>query len=182
MWTDRPNHWSASVELISGEYLCRFYCGDERRVVYCGPASITGSTESGLDAVVVVKSPQQEIGAQAASILLVEDDIDSLRVYAKMLTRNGYIVHTADGYQVALDVAQRERIDLVVCDISLWDGDGCDLLKELQKRQPIKAIAVTGHTLLAEAEDYRAAGFSAVLAKPIQNSELESAIAELFIG
>jgi two-component system OmpR family response regulator len=177
-----PNQWSANFSLTSGEYRCRFYCGDERNVVYFGPANISGSTESGMDAVVMVKSPQEEILPKAANILLVEDDNDSLNVYAKILRTSGHIVHTADGYQAALDVAHQERVDLVVCDIGLWDGDGCDLLKELQKLRPVKAIAVTGRSLADEAEDYRAAGFSAVLPKPIQNFELESAISRLSLS
>jgi hypothetical protein len=49
MSADRPNHWSASVELISGEYQCRFYCGDERSVVYCGPASITYTKDADIN-------------------------------------------------------------------------------------------------------------------------------------
>ncbi len=176
------NYWFATVPLISGEYRCRFYCGDANRVFYSGPASITGSTQSGMDAVVSVESPPQEAAPPVARILLVEDDIDSLNIYAKMLRMNGHIVHTADGYQAAIEVAQRERVDLVVSDIGLWDGDGCDLLKDLQKRQPLKAIAVTGHTLATEAEDYRAAGFAAVLPKPIQRNQLETAISHLSIG
>jgi CheY-like chemotaxis protein len=177
-----PNQWSANVPLTPGEYRCRFYCGDERKVIYCGPASINGSTESGMDAMIVVEDQQEEIVPKSATILLVEDDNDSLKVYAKILRMSGHIVHAANGYQMALDVAQRERVDVVVSDISLWDGDGCDLLKELQKLRPLKAIAITGHTLAVEAEDYLEAGFSAVLPKPIQRSELESAIAGLSIG
>ena len=177
-----PTKWSADVPLTPGEYRCRFYCGDERNVVYCGPANIRASTQSGMDAVVMVESPQEEIVPKSASILLVEDDNDSLNVYAKILRMSGHIVYTADGYQAALDVAQQQRVDLVVCDIGLWDGDGCDLLKELQKLRPMKAIAVTGHSLADEAEDYLEAGFTAVLPKPIQNSELESAISQLSLS
>lgn len=174
------NNWSANVPLTPGEYRCRFYCGGEKSIVYFGPASISGSALSGMDAVILVESEKEEIAQTYASILLVEDDVDSLKVYAKMLRTNGRIVHTADGYQAAIEIANRERIDLVVSDIGLWDGDGCDLLEELQKLQPLKAIAVTGHTLPTEAEDYRAAGFSAVLPKPLQRPELESAISRLW--
>ena len=46
-------------------------------------------------------------------------------------------------------------MDLAICDIGLWDGDGCKLLKELQKLQPVKAIAVTGLMLEDEVVQYR---------------------------
>ena len=100
-------------------------------------------------------------------------------MFARLIRSSGHIVHTADGYQAALDVAKRERIDLVVCDIGLWDGDGCDLLGDLQKLQQLKAIALTGFTLAEEVERYRDAGFAAVLRKPLKPLELASAIAQL---
>jgi CheY-like chemotaxis protein len=77
----------------------------------------------------------------------------------------------------ALQVAKGNRVDFAICDINLWDGDGCDLLTELQKLQSIKAIAVTGYTLPEETEHYRDAGFAAVLHKPVRHSEISSAIA-----
>jgi CheY-like chemotaxis protein len=100
-------------------------------------------------------------------------------LFAKLLGRNGYNVRTADGYQAALDVAKRERLDVAVCDIALWDGDGCDLLRELLKIQTLKAIAVTGFALEDEVDRYRDAGFAEVLPKPIDVSQLVGAIEKL---
>ena len=48
------DHWTASTWLASGEYHCRFYCGDDRTVVYYGPASTDGIIEDGMDALVSV--------------------------------------------------------------------------------------------------------------------------------
>ena len=78
-----------------------------------------------------------------------------------------------------MDLAHREQVDLAVCDICLWDGNGCDLLKELRKLRTLKAIAVTGFTLPDEVEDYRGAGLAIVLPKPLENSELKSAVSYL---
>ena len=50
--------------------------------------------------------------------------------------------------QAALDVAKRERLDVAVCDIALWDGDGCDLLRELLKLQTLKAIQVACYKIV----------------------------------
>lgn len=144
-----------------------------------GPASGSGSTNRGLDAAVSIENPRESIASQAVSILLVEDDLDTLSAYARLLRMDGHIVHTADGYQAALEVARRERVDLAICDIGLWDGNGCDLLRDLRKLQTVKGIAVTGFTLPDEVEDYRAAGFAAVLPKPLQHSELRSAVSIL---
>ncbi len=118
--------------------------------------------------------PQSKI-----KILLVEDHVATLTALARLLRLEGYIVYTADGYQAALDVVKTERIDLVVSDIDLWDGDGRHLLRELQKLQNLKGIAVTGFTLPSEVEEYREAGFAAVVPKPLEPSQITSAISQL---
>ena len=117
--------------------------------------------------------------SQPITILLVEDNLTTLAASAKLLRMDGYLVHVAEGYQTAMNVAKQERLDLAICDINLWDGDGCDLLTELQKLQPVRAIAVTGYTLPDETEHYHDAGFSMVLRKPIHHSEIISAISLL---
>jgi CheY-like chemotaxis protein len=132
-----------------------------------------------MDATVSVNFQQQTKASNAIRVLLVEDDLDTLKAYAIHLRREGYIVHTAEGYQTALAIAKRERVDCAVCDINLWDGDGCDLLHELQKLQPLKGVAVSGYTLPDETELYREAGFGVILSKPVNPLQITSAITEL---
>ena len=141
--------------------------------------SVNGRTEASTDAVVSVEIQEKKIVPQAVSILVVEDDLDTLAAYSKLLRTDGYLVSTADGYQAAMDVAKRERVDIAVCAIGLWDGDGCDLLSELRKLYRLKAIAVTGPIFDDEVAHCREAGFAAVLEKPCQHSQLKSGISEL---
>jgi hypothetical protein len=49
-----PSEWSATAALTPGEYLCRYYGGDEQRVIYYGAAKIQGSIDRGMDAWVSV--------------------------------------------------------------------------------------------------------------------------------
>ena len=49
--------WSADARLAPGEYLCRYYGGDEQRVIYYGAANREGSVDCGLDALISVKGP-----------------------------------------------------------------------------------------------------------------------------
>lgn len=117
--------------------------------------------------------------SNSIAILLVKDNLTTLDASAKLLRGDGYIVHVAEGYQTALRVAKRERLDFAICDINLWDSDGCDLLRELRQIQPLQAIAVTGYSLPEETEHYRDAGFAVVLHKPTAHSEIISAISLL---
>ncbi len=161
------------------QYRCRHYVGDDHLVTYYSPGRISGSIDEGLDGLVSVEIPREKMKLQPNNILVVEDNLTTLAALARLLQSDGYVVHVADGYQAALEVAKLNRLDLAICDINLWDGDGCDLLVELQKLQNMKAIAVTGYTLPEETEHYRDAGFGVVLHKPVQNSEMLSAIASL---
>ena len=115
-------------------------------------------------------------------ILLVEDHIDTLTSFARFLRSLGHHVFAADGYQSAIDLAKREPFELAVCDIALWDGNGCELLKSLRKIQDFKAIAVTAFTLTDEIEDYQAAGFSAIFQKPFNPSQISDAISRLTVA
>lgn len=54
--------WSATADLIPGEYRCRYYCGDDRRVNYHGPAHIDGGIDCGMDTVVSVLPISQMSG------------------------------------------------------------------------------------------------------------------------
>ena len=57
-----PSTWSACTHLSPGEYLCRYYSGDDRNVFYHSPAHIDGSIDCGMDALVSV--PEEKAAAQ----------------------------------------------------------------------------------------------------------------------
>ena len=58
MREERPSFWSMSTDLMPGEYRCRYYSGDERSVHYHGPATMKGSIECGMDALISVTIPE----------------------------------------------------------------------------------------------------------------------------
>jgi len=173
------DQWSASLWLVPGEYRCRYYCGDGHQIVYHGPASLNGLAAEGMDGLVSVESALDNAGSDLIHILLVEDNPASRAALAKLLQKDGYEVHAAEGYRSALAVAEGQHLDLAICDINLEDGDGADLLRELKALHPLEGIAVTGYTLPEETRHYSEAGFRQVLHKPIHYPELRSAIAAL---
>jgi CheY-like chemotaxis protein len=179
MWQQYPNHWSTSTWLNPGKHHYRYYRGDDQHVFYFGPACLRGSECDEMDGLVSVELPRDTMNSHSINILLVEDNLTTLMALENLLKQDGYIVHVAEGYQTALEVAKTKRVDFAICDINLWDGDGCDLLLEMQKLQPLQGIAVTGYTLPEETDHYRDAGFAAVLKKPVHPSEITSAIALL---
>ena len=63
-------------------------------------------------------------------------------------------------------IASREVFDLLISDIGLPDGNGCDLMAELRDRQGLVGIALTGYGMDEDVDRSQAAGFSAHLSKP----------------
>jgi len=93
-------------------------------------------------------------------------------------------VVTAGNIQTALAVAREaretgEKIDLLVSDLGLPDGDGRDLMRELQALYGLPGIAVSGFGMEEDVEKSRAAGFATHLTKPVQIEDLRRAISQL---
>lgn len=68
------------------------------------------------------------------TLLLVEDDSKIARNLTEFLQGEGYRVQNVSGQKSAMELLQREQVDLVLMDISLSDGNGfaaCRAIKEL---------------------------------------------------
>lgn len=66
-------------------------------------------------------------------ILIVEDDADLREITERSLLKERYIVETADTYKAARQKALVYEYDCILLDIMLPDGNGLDLLRDLQK-------------------------------------------------
>ncbi len=103
-------------------------------------------------------------------ILLVDDNVDAVMLYAEYFTMMGHEVHTTDTAYSALNQASTNDYDAIVLDIMLPDLDGyalaCRIRRLFAFRKRIGLIAISGtpfepsHPLAAEAD------FDAYLLKP----------------
>ncbi|MFN2476785.1 MAG: PAS domain S-box protein [Chthoniobacterales bacterium] len=112
-------------------------------------------------------------------ILMVEDHEHTSVVMSRLLRRAGHEVLTANTVQTALDVLRSTKIDLLVSDLGLPDGNGFQVMRELAKRSEAKGIAVSGYGMDEDVAQSNAAGFSVHLTKPISPEQLERAIKEV---
>ncbi len=108
--------------------------------------------------------------------VLVDDEIDSIRVLQKLLETacpDVDIVGKADGVETALHTIQTTRPDLVFLDIEMTQGNAFDLLNQLQPLS-FRVIFVTAFDNYA----LRAFKYSAVdyLLKPVDIDDLRSAV------
>ncbi len=105
--------------------------------------------------------------ARPLRLLYVEDHDDTARILARLLSNRGHHVHVSSGVADALQSAAEQRFDLVVSDLGLSDGDGCELMSRLRQEHGLRGIAVSGLAGPTELERSRAAGFHAHLVKPV---------------
>jgi len=87
-------------------------------------------------------------------------------VLAELLVVSGFEVQTATSAQAARAV-DMTQVDLIVSDIGLPDGNGLDLIRELQVDRHRPAIALTGFGRESDVIASVEAGFDAHVTKPI---------------
>lgn len=121
--------------------------------------------------------------APLQTLLIVEDDPlvhEALREFAQ---RDKWQVRSARGVQQALrelDSAQaaEESIDVVLCDVSLPDGDGLEVLKSVtQDRRGAAVIMMTGYGSVDSAVSALRSGAIDYLTKPLVDDELRESLA-----
>lgn len=107
------------------------------------------------------------------TILVVEDDSDMQELFCTVLTDSGYrCVSAADGRE-ALDVMEREYVDLIVMDIMMPHMDGYTLTKTLRDaRYDLPILMVTAKDQFDDMQRGFRAGSDDYMVKPINVKEL----------
>ena len=103
-------------------------------------------------------------------ILIVEDNELNKKLFRDILEANGYkTFHTADGLEV-LDLARKNKPDLILMDIQLPEVSGLEITGWLKKDAELKAIpvvALTAFAMKGDEEKIRAGGCEGYISKPI---------------
>ncbi|HUN10146.1 MAG TPA: response regulator [Aggregatilineales bacterium] len=112
-------------------------------------------------------------------ILIVDDDIDSLKLIGLMLQRQGYEVIAASAGNQALAKATSENPSLIILDVMMPDMDGYEVCRRLRANPDTKAIPIIMFTAKTLVDD-KVAGFEAgaddYLTKPTHPAELASRV------
>jgi CheY-like chemotaxis protein len=104
------------------------------------------------------------------TVLVVEDNANSLKLFCALLELRGYRALTAETVREAVQIAAEAVPRLIVMDIQLPDGDGTEALAALRaspSTTQIPVVAVTAFAMPGDRERLLAAGFDGYLTKPI---------------
>ncbi len=124
---------------------------------------------------------------QEASVLVVEDQIDSYTTIARLLASSG-VLHSnslwkISGAGVVQFAASLPPIDLILLDIGLPSENGFDVLKDIRATPSFaktRVVAVTGH--IDQMEQAKAAGFDGFLGKPLDADRFPGQLARILGG
>lgn len=122
------------------------------------------------------RAPTKKVPTRGIRILLVEDHEPTRSSLTHLLLRRHFKVTSAGSLSEARLLAQKGKFNLLISDIGLPDGNGCDLMEELRKRLHMKGIALTGYGMEQDVNRSHAAGFAAHLTKPVRIESLDNAL------
>jgi len=118
-------------------------------------------------------------------ILIVEDNPLHMRLVEMTLRAKNYTILQATDGEEALEIAARERPDLIIMDLNLPETTGFKLTKKLRENPAFShtpIIALTAYAMRGDREKVIEAGCDAYLSKPISTRELPRVVAEMLSG
>lgn len=114
--------------------------------------------------------------------MLVEDEeliLQGIRNILDWESLGLQVVHMAHNGQEALDMWEREPVDIVVTDLNMPVMDGLTLLKEIRKREEqVRFIILTGYDEFEYAREAIRLEVENYILKPINEEELEAQLKE----
>jgi len=120
--------------------------------------------------------PHEELDAMA-KILVVDDELNMRLVLSAMLKKEGYSVSTASDGIEALEIIQKDPVDVIVTDLKMPRLDGMGLLEKVTDRYPsLPVIIITAHGTVATAVDALKKGAFDYITKPFEQDDLKNVI------
>ena len=106
-------------------------------------------------------------------ILIVEDDKELSLLFQKVLEKSGYQVKSASDGAQALEVLDREYIDLIISDIMMPVMDGYELVSELRSAgYQIPVLMITAKSSFDDMRQGFLSGSDDYMVKPVNVNEM----------
>lgn len=119
----------------------------------------------------------------SATILIVDDQESILMLLDRALRRLGYNVRAVSDGHAALDLLERERIDLVLSDVDMPLLSGIDLLREIRERgRRVPVIVITGKPEIDAAVECIKVGAFDYVSKPFTLDRIDTVVRAALAG
>jgi DNA-binding NtrC family response regulator len=115
-------------------------------------------------------------GEQMAHALIIDDDADVVDWLQEVARMEGFTVARAQSLRDARIELGRQRPDVLLTDLALPDGEGIELLRELEKPDATEVIVITGHATVDSAIAALRAGASDYLIKPADLERVQAVL------
>ncbi len=113
-------------------------------------------------------------------VLIIEDDAENRRVISDLFRREDWKVLEANDGDVGLELALRDRPELILCDLLMPRSNGFQVCRAIREQlQPTKIIVVSGRDYGVDRTSALQAGADEYLLKPINWELLSSTIERL---
>ena len=118
--------------------------------------------------------------ASPAAVLVADDNEVAQRLCRRVLERAGYpVLIAADGLQ-AVDIALRERPEMILMDVAMPGIDGLEAMRRIKTEIPTMPIVIaSAHSMASDRERFLAAGADNVLSKPFRLADLVAVVQSL---
>lgn len=114
-----------------------------------------------------------------ASLLIVDDDEDTLETLSDIFQEKGYRIETAKTGKEAIIKARKRFFDVALIDIKLPNVTGIEVLRTFREKHPsMMTIMATGYATLQNAVDAVNLGANAYVMKPIDPERVDRMIRE----
>lgn len=103
-------------------------------------------------------------------ILVVEDNETNMYLVTRILTAHGFEVIPAKNGKEGVEMAKKEKPDLILMDIQLPDMDGLQVTKnirDLEEGKDVHIVALTSYAMAGDRQKALAAGCTGYIEKPI---------------
>jgi len=114
-------------------------------------------------------------------ILVIEDNEQNMYMITYLLKAHGYGVIQAGSGREGIDMAVREKPDLIILDIQLPDMDGYAIAEKLKANQAcakVPIVAVTSYAMVGDREHILKSGCNGYIEKPINPETFVSQLEE----
>ena len=109
------------------------------------------------------------------SVLIIDDDITIRKLLSYHLNNNSYDVVEADSATRAFEVLKIEKVDLVLCDVTMDEMDGftfCKKVRENENYRVLPFVFVTAKNTIEDKSKAMEAGGDDIITKPFDIQDL----------